>query len=232
MQWGWYHFNGGIQMKVLGIMLIRSGSTRLPNKNFMQFGETSVLFPHHPLFRFVLEQMILSDKMDQVIISTDIPEKIKEKLKDIKIWHKGEDTYIKYFEKFKIINRPKYLCEENSKSEDALIWTVREFDDSFDTIVLIQCTTPLLRTKHIDIALYHFEKNRDRYLSSLISVNKSTMKPNGALYIVDREALLKYGTYFTPRTGIYLMSPQDSVDIDYLYDFRIAEAVARGDIFE
>ncbi|MDC7278862.1 acylneuraminate cytidylyltransferase family protein [Butyrivibrio fibrisolvens] len=47
--------------------------------------------------------------------------------------------------------------------------------------------------------------------------------PNGAIYILDYELLKEKRTYYCDNTTTYVMSREDSVDIDYPIDFEIAE---------
>lgn len=202
-------------MKVLGVMLVRSGSTRLPHKNFMQFSGKKNL--KLPLYYWNMNTMLEDKQIDKVVISTDVPEKFK----DIKVKQ--------WKDKLDIIERPDKYCTKEATSEESLIWTVNQYSKEYDTIFFTQCTTPFLSGMDIWKTLEEFEKDE---LNSIISVNKYTMKPNGMIYLVDREALLKHGTYFTPNMGIYMMEHMTSVDIDYLYQFRVAEAVSRGDVFE
>lgn len=47
---------------------------------------------------------------------------------------------------------------------------------------------------------------------------------NGALYLSDVRTLRETRTFYGPRTYALQMPPERSVDIDSLYDFRLAEA--------
>ena len=46
--------------------------------------------------------------------------------------------------------------------------------------------------------------------------------PNGAIYILDYQLLKENRTYYCDNTTTYVMSREDSVDIDYPIDFEIA----------
>ena len=47
--------------------------------------------------------------------------------------------------------------------------------------------------------------------------------PNGAIYILDYQLLKKQRTYYSENTIPYIMSSEESVDIDTQFDFKIAE---------
>ena len=58
-------------------------------------------------------------------------------------------------------------------------------------------------------------------------VNKEYYIPNGAIYILDYEVLKKDRTYYTNNTVTYIMSNEESIDIDTKYEFEFAEFLAR-----
>jgi len=47
--------------------------------------------------------------------------------------------------------------------------------------------------------------------------------PNGAIYISSVNALKKYRTFYTPKTMVYIMPPERSIDIDSEFDFLFTE---------
>ena len=54
-------------------------------------------------------------------------------------------------------------------------------------------------------------------------VNNVYYIPNGAIYILDTRLLREKRTYYSDNTVAYLMSQEESVDIDCALDFKIAE---------
>lgn len=50
--------------------------------------------------------------------------------------------------------------------------------------------------------------------------------PNGAVYVTRRRALIEDGCIIAPKTGVHVMSHEDSVDIDVPFDFDLAQFVA------
>jgi len=50
-----------------------------------------------------------------------------------------------------------------------------------------------------------------------------TYDMNASIYIWKREALLNNDTLFLPKTGLYVMSENRSIDIDCELDFKFVE---------
>lgn len=71
------------------------------------------------------------------------------------------------------------------------------------------------RVKNLGLDAENAVKNRQ--------VNKKYYIPNGAIYILDKELLKEKRTYYSENTVAYLMSAEQSVDIDCELDFKMAE---------
>lgn len=54
-------------------------------------------------------------------------------------------------------------------------------------------------------------------------------RPNGSIYAIRVAALRRQKTFYPEETAPYLMAREDSVNIDDLLDFRLAEALMRGE---
>ena len=51
-------------------------------------------------------------------------------------------------------------------------------------------------------------------------------KPNGAIYITTRESLKKSKNLVNPKScGFFIMSEEDSIDIDTALDLKIAQSI-------
>lgn len=55
--------------------------------------------------------------------------------------------------------------------------------------------------------------------------NETYIVPNGAIYILDYELLKNKRTYYCDNTVAYIMSREDSIDIDYPIDFEFAKCL-------
>jgi len=54
--------------------------------------------------------------------------------------------------------------------------------------------------------------------------------PNGAIYILDYKLLKEKRSYYSENTVAYIMSTEDSVDIDTMLDFEIAKVLMKDKI--
>ena len=68
----------------------------------------------------------------------------------------------------------------------------------------------------------------DEYAKTTRSQDIRTMyHPNGAIYMATVESFLKVGTFFQENMLTYVMPPERSFDIDYPYQFAIAEGMMK-----
>ena len=87
-----------------------------------------------------------------------------------------------------------------------------------DNIILLQVTSPLREVEMIERCIHAFQYRE----KNIVIVNGYTLVPNGYCFIFPK---FKY----IWDHDIYVISMGKSPDIDYIWDFRIAEAIARGD---
>ena len=86
-----------------------------------------------------------------------------------------------------------------------------------DNIILLQCTSPLRGKDDILTCVEMFTRNN----KNLVTINSYTLKPDGYCYIFPKNRYI----WDSP---IILFITGPVVDIDYIWDFRIAEALDRG----
>jgi CMP-N-acetylneuraminic acid synthetase len=219
---------------LLGLIPARGGSKGLPRKNLRPLCGK-------PLIAWTIEQALKSKYLDKVVVSTDDTE-IAEMSKK----YGAEVPFM----------RPKELATDEAKSVDVILHAIKFFESNnqhFDTIVLLQPTSPLRATENIDKAIETFFENN---CESLVSVSEAPHSlfwsfeikngylepflgkdflnkrrqdlpklylPNGAIYISTKETIEKYISFFTDSTYPYIMPPERSIDVDTELDFRIAE---------
>lgn len=214
---------------MIAIIPARGGSKGLPGKNTMNLlGK--------PMIAYTIEAALKSDKITEVIISTDC--------KNI------EKTALKYGAKSFFL-RPEYLASDTSVAVDTYIYTIdklnNEYSYNIEEIMILQPTSPLRNTDDINAAIEIFyEKNADS-VSSYTEENhpvtwhkfitsdgkfenifedkllnrqdiRTTYYPNGAIYIFKYE-LLKQKKYYNENSYAYIMPRNRSVDVDTIEDF-------------
>lgn len=184
-------------------ILARKGSKRLPGKNTMEFTTNKNL----------VDVAVLKANgvgAGLVVISTDIDD----------IIHNYDGAGLAA-----VLERPKKLCGDDISSEDVISHIIECVNDWFiekiEYFVLIQPTTPLW-------SIDDFKQAQEEFVrcgySALVSVN-SRYEPNGAFYFCRTKTFLKERTLWPEGTAIFMMPDDRSVDINFLYQFRIAQAI-------
>lgn len=222
---------------VLGIITARSGSKRLPQKNIK-------LLKGKPLIAWTIEAGLTSKCIDRLILSTDDPEVAK-----IALEYGCDVPFL----------RPPELATDEASSIDVVRHALAQVL-GFTHIILLQPTSPLRRAPHIDEAFQLMCANNssscvsmrktmespywmytiredgfiDSVTSNLTNIRKqelpTTYIPNGAIFISRKDSFLCKNTFYGENTTPYLMSFEDSVDIDTIEDFKLAESLISENI--
>jgi len=126
----------------LAVILARGGSKRLPHKNTMMLRDK-------PLIAWSIEAGLNSKYIDEVVLSSD-----DAKILDIALEYDA-----------KTIHRPAHLASDESSSFDAVEHLMQNYK-TYDYIVLLQPTSPLRTSKHINEAIeLLLEKKADAIVS-------------------------------------------------------------------
>ena len=139
----------------LGIIVARKGSKGIKNKNFLIINKKE----NKRVIDYTLESAKQAHKLNSVILSSN----------DERILNRA-----KKYDLDMIIKRSSKLSNDNSKTVDAVIDAVKKFEKKFykpKFIVLLQPTSPLRKSKHIDESINFFNKNNMKY-NSLVSVSE------------------------------------------------------------
>lgn len=134
----------------LAVIPARGGSKRLPRKNILDL-------QGKPLIVYSIESGKNSKYIDRVIVSSD------------------DDEILKMSKKFGagIIKRPNELASDIATSFDTIKHTIENVKD-YDYIILLQPTSPLRNSNHIDEAIELLE---NRNADAIISVCKMGHSP-------------------------------------------------------
>ena len=216
------------EISITALMPMKAHSERLPDKNIK-------LFYGKPLYQVVLDSLIKSRYIKEIIINTDIESILG--LTDIN-------------QKVKIIERPEILRGDFVPFFDIIGHDMNQTDANL--FLHTHSTNPILRTKTIDNAILTFTKNTD--YDSLLSVNKlnkrvysSDKKPINhdphdkllrtqdlkpvyvdcsCIYIFSRESFRNAGNHRIGNIPYFFeMDEIESIDIDYEKDFLLAEKI-------
>lgn len=223
--------------KILAIIPARGGSKGIPRKNIKEICGK-------PLITYTIEAALKCEYIDRVIVSTD-----DEEIAQVSKASGAEVPFL----------RPDELASDNSPTIDCVIDLLEKLkrDQQYtpEYVALLQCTSPLRNSKHLDEAINElFISNRDGIVSvceveanpywmNVIKDGKleyfieegrkitrrqdlpKVYEINGALYIIKTDILIKEKTFECVNVGAYVMTAKESVDIDELLDFKIAELI-------
>lgn len=135
-------------MKVLAIIPARGGSKGIPKKNIYPLDGK-------PLIAYTCESALKAKLVDRVILSTDSKE-----INDVAIAYGVESPFL----------RPNHLAEDNTPAFPVIEYTLNQLKDEgyeADAILLLQPTSPMRTSQHIDEAIQKFQ---DSKLDTLVSV--------------------------------------------------------------
>ena len=215
-------------MEIISIIPARGGSKGIPMKNLK-------LINGKPLLYYSINSSLNSKYISRTIVSSD-HEKILKIAKKL-----GAE----------IISRPKKFSTDNATTESVISHSIEflEKKEKYhpDIIVLLQNTSPLRNSKHIDEAIKLFLKKK---YDSLLSCYPSHMflwkkqngtgaplnydpkyRPmrqrfnnqfieNGAIYITKFSSFKKSKCRVSGKIGLYEMPKELSIDIDTRDDLK------------
>ena len=195
---------------VLGIILAREGSKRLPGKNKESLGSMSLvdLVMKKAKGAGITTVAICTDYTFFMVAPVDGCEMIR-------------------------VCRPPELSGDDVPSEDVIehvLSYVKSQGHNFEYLCLMQLTAPLFHTKTLRQVV---EDVVDHAVVGCASITPA-YKPAGCFYMVRIADFLESGANNLWPEGMIMMKLgwHECVDIDHVYDLRIAQAVANGDVFE
>lgn len=223
---------------ILGIILARGGSKRIPQKNIVPVNGK-------PLLAYTCEAALGSSLLTRTILSTD----------DEAIAAVGRTCGVDA-----PFLRPKELARDETPSMDAVRHVLSELErrEAYKPpiVVVLQPTSPLRTSTHIDDALSLFlETSPDSVVSvtampyahgpqmsmriesgKLVPAPESRIPQervmfyalNGAVYVLKTDNVRSGGNVFGADSRALVMDPESSLDIDTPVDLACAEFLLRG----
>lgn len=222
-------------MKKIAIIPARSGSKGLKDKNIIELCGK-------PLMAYSIEAALKSGLFDRVIVSTDSEGYggIAEKF-GAEVMYRGEalssDTATTYTVVEDILGRVEsdidyfVLLQPTSpmRTERHVLEAAELFEknsDKFDFLVSVkEAEHPSVLVKPIgeDMSLRYFDTD----FSSYRRQGYKDYSPNGAIFIAKPDRYLERKHFFGEKTLAYIMSREDSVDIDDRIDYELAKILMK-----
>ena len=138
----------------LAIIPARGGSKRLPRKNILDLAGK-------PLIAWSIEAGLKSKYVDKVVVSSDDDEILEVSKKY------GADT----------IRRPDELASDSASTFDTIKHTIDNFE-KYDYIVLLQATSPLRNSLHLEKAIELLESKEANAVVSVCEMDHSPLWSN------------------------------------------------------
>ena len=222
-------------MKALVIIPARSGSRGIPGKNIKLLGDK-------PLIQYSIDAALKVFNKEDILVSTDS--------KEIKVIAENCGLNVPFL-------RPDELATDFTSSQDVILHAIdytQQRGQNYDTVVLLQPTSPFRNAQHIEEAI----KLYDKRLEMVVSVKVSDHNPyytlyeesddgfltqskkakftrrqdcpnvyayNGAIYVMSIDALKTKSIAEFDKVKKYEMSELHSIDLDTPLDWDLAEIV-------
>ncbi|MBR9907037.1 MAG: acylneuraminate cytidylyltransferase family protein [Gammaproteobacteria bacterium] len=213
---------------------MKLNSSRVPGKNFKDLGGRS-------LFEWMLTKLLSIDSISKVIINTDAPSKILE-------------YPISSHNKVQIHERDISICGDDVSMNKIISSDIKKFDA--DIYFMTHTTNPFLSTGTIESAIDSFI-SQEQY-DSLFSVNKIQSRfydklvspvnhdpgnliptqeldvlyeENSNFYLFTKDSFVASNHRIGVRPMMYVTPKLESLDIDNIDDWELAEALVKSKIF-
>lgn len=208
-------------MVAIAIIPARGGSKGIENKNLQTVGNIT-------LIGRAINSAIAVEEIEEVYVSTDSDEIAREAT----------------FRGAKPIMRPAEISGDESSSESAILHAIEHIGE-VSTIVLIQCTSPFIRSRDVSKAIQMVESGIHDCVFSAVedhgfrwemegkelspmghSSNERTRRQDlpqrfletGAFYVFRAEGIHSTGSRFHGQIGCVEVDPLTNVDIDDIDD--------------
>lgn len=224
---------------LIAFIPVRGGSKSIPLKNIKNFCGK-------PLVYWTLKAAVEAEFINKVVVATDSDE-IQRVVESFK------------FEKVEIYDRSEESATDFASTEVSML----EYAEShiFQSIFLIQATSPLLTSKDLDQAYEKFLNDRTDSLLSVVVQKRFIWKKNaysnsfsplnydplnrprrqdwegllvenGSFYLTSRQALLESRCRVSGEISIYEMGEDSYFEIDEPSDWIILEKLMQKQVFK
>jgi len=216
----------------IGVIPARGGSKGVPQKNIL---------PLHgkPLINWTIEAAKRSKYLESIIVSSDCDEIL---------------TLAEY-QNVTPLKRPDKFADDASSMVSVIRHLLSSLDSLSYVLVLLQPTSPLRTHVHIDECIDTYINTKAESTFSVCAKDSEVLKyftvedsglnpisnpqypfarrqdlpivvkPNGAIYVIKSDTFLTYNSLLTGNTTPYFMLEKESIDIDTIEDFRLAEDI-------
>jgi N-acylneuraminate cytidylyltransferase/CMP-N,N'-diacetyllegionaminic acid synthase len=224
-------------VKTFALIPARGGSKGIPRKNIK-------LIAGKPLIVWTIEAALRSSLLDAVVVSTDDPE-----IAEVARQAGAQVPFM----------RPSELAQDQTSGLDPVLHALDQLPQ-YDSVLLLQPTSPLRNTDDIDACLclamrqnahsvvsvseadthpyWTYRLTKDQALSRFVDAEPIARRQdrpqafelNGALYFADANWLRSSGSLVGTETLAYVMAKERSVDLDTPLDWKLAELLLKDSL--
>jgi N-acylneuraminate cytidylyltransferase/CMP-N,N'-diacetyllegionaminic acid synthase len=217
---------------VLGLIPARGGSKGVSRKNIRELDGL-------PLIAHSIQAGLDATAIDSVVVSTD-----DDEIAQVAKSYEGRVPFM----------RPPELATDEAPTAPVITHTLETLHsrgEEYDTFVLLQPTSPLRTSTHIEESYSLYQRSRAESVFSAYPTYETRWKRspkgaqklnytdsskrrqdrepeyvvNGAIYVTDVEQFLQTGETIPGMTEIYEMTKWESIDIDTPFDLWLAEQI-------
>lgn len=227
-----------MEKNILGLITARGNSKGVPKKNIRKLCDK-------PLIAWTIEAAKICQKLDRVIVSTDNseiaeicrdygadvpfmrPDELAEDFSDhMDVMIHGIDWVIhneKWTPDYVLLLQPTSPLRNSIDISAAIDILFRENADSVISVTETEAHPYFARRVDEDGILVDFMEKPEGYLPR--QRLPKVYNENGAIYLARTEVLLRSRSWYTNCTYPYVMPIERSIDIDTLWDFKMAELI-------
>lgn len=224
--------------RVLAVVPARAGSKRLPQKNIK-------LLNGKPLVEYTFDAIERSNYITATIATSDCPEvlKISEQYKNTFALNRplelasdtasSVDVLVHAINYAELISEFDVVCLLQPTSP---LRTTQDIDNAIalyiekqakGVVSMVKCQHSPLWSTPLDTEL-EFKQFINGLTNSRSQDLKEFYQLNGAIYLIDKCTLLKTGKMFLVDDYYpFIMSSENSIDIDNILDFKFAELIQK-----
>lgn len=213
-----------MENKIICFIPARSGSKGIKNKNLKKIDRNTLL-------EITIQQALQSKKFYKIIVSSD-SQKILNKVKKYNVIR---------------LKRSKKNSSDVASTDNALLETLKNIDFEFNSIVILQVTSPLRKVQTIRKFVEYCKKNKFNtcctvtMLDEQVGMKKSSFNPliqrnirrrqlrkkfifeNGLIYFIKKRFFIKYKKIYAKKNWNYFITKRyESLDVNNIEDLKIA----------
>ncbi len=224
--------------KTVCIIPARGGSKRIPRKNVLPLNGV-------PLIAYTIRAAKEAAVFDAIIVSTEDTEIAAVALSEgVQVDDRPEEMAGDRVTKVQVVNEYIRRTDAGKHFDNVVAMlptcpfrTAEDVKDAFQLFVKYPEKNFLIGVVEYDFPIQLALEKEEHLVTMVEAENYKTTRsqniakryhPNGSIYMATIEAFLKQGTFFNEEMLAYEMPAIRSYDIDYPYQFEIAEIIAKN----